>query len=465
MSGMRVVGVIGIARVRLALAMAAIAALGLASEAAGSHNTTTLLSQGEGACAPGCGNGAFDVFFTGASAEGARVFFHTQEALVGEDGDTMQQDVYERSGGSTTWVSADGDATNADAIFGGASTDGTRVFFETNEALDPGDDDLTVDVYERAGGTTTGISTDGDEEVDAQFAGASADGTRVFFETDEALGGDGDTTTDVYEHSGGTTTGISTDGDDSDYPATFAGASEDGTKVFFETEQSLVAADTDICDFGFDPVGCVDVYQRSAATTTGISTEDNNFSDTPFLGASADGTRVFFPASEQLVDEDDDSAVDIYERSGGTTTGRSTDGDGAFSATFAGASVDGSRVFFHTNEPLSGDTDSSQDVYVHSAGGATGISTDGDGAFPATFAGASGDGSRVFFETDEPIPGTGDGDSSADVYERSAGTTTGISTGGDSAIGAVLCSRISRRDARVLRDRGVAGRRGRRHDE
>jgi hypothetical protein len=436
----RVKRVIGVAQTGVAmLGATVIVALALASEAAGSHNTTTLVSQGQAACAPGCGNGGFDVFFTGASASGSRVFFHTQEALVGEDDDTTHQDVYERSGGSTTWISADGDA-DADAIFGGASADGSRVFFTTNEPLEAGDEDLAIDVYERSGGTTTGISTDGDEEVDASFAGASADGTRVFFETEEAItgAGDGDTATDVYERSGGTTTGVSTDGDDSDYPATFAGSAEDGTPVFFETRESLVSADTDMCDFAPEPAGCVDVYQLSGGVTTGISTEDNSNFPSPFLAASADGTRVLFEATGQLDDEDDDGAADIYERSGGTTTGISTDGDGAFAATFEGAAADATRVFFSTNEAIggAGDGDTAADIYEHFGGATTGVSTAGDGSFTPTFAGASEDGTRAFFETDEPMPGAGDSDTMIDVYEHSGGTTTGVSTSGDGALGA-----------------------------
>ena len=52
---------------------------------------------------------------------------------------------------------------------------------------------------------------------------------------------------------------------------------------------------------------------------------------------------------------DTDMFVDVYERSGGQTTLVSTGpfgGNGASPATFAGASVDGSRVFFVTDERL-----------------------------------------------------------------------------------------------------------------
>ena len=46
-----------------------------------------------------------------------------------------------------------------DAIFAGASADGTRVFFTTQEQLVASDTDFAIDVYQRLSGTTTRIST------------------------------------------------------------------------------------------------------------------------------------------------------------------------------------------------------------------------------------------------------------------------------------------------------------------
>jgi hypothetical protein len=71
-------------------------------------------------------------------------------------------------------------------------------------------------------------------------------------------------------------------------PAEFKAASADGTRVFFVTEESLVSADTDIFP---------DVYQRSGTQTTLVSTgptDANRGFRADFGAASADGTRVFF---------------------------------------------------------------------------------------------------------------------------------------------------------------------------
>ena len=85
-------------------------------------------------------------------------------------------------------------------------------------------------------------------------------------------------------------------------------------------------------------------------------------------GTSLDGTRVFLNTFEHLVAGDTDMSQDIYERAGGRTTLLSTGpagGNGAFDAFFEGASADGAKVFLNTAEPLvSGDLDMSNDVYL-----------------------------------------------------------------------------------------------------
>ena len=57
------------------------------------------------------------------------------------------------SGGQTTLVSTGPAGGNGafGAFFGGASADGTRVFFETGESLVSADTDAALDVYERVG--------------------------------------------------------------------------------------------------------------------------------------------------------------------------------------------------------------------------------------------------------------------------------------------------------------------------
>ena len=377
---------------------------------------------------PAGGNGPNDAFFDFSSADGARAFFETPEPLVAGDTDSSY-DLYQREGGTTTLISTGPAGGNAEVdVFPSAvSDDGQRAFFETDEPLVAGDTDIAFDVYERSGGTTTLISTgpSGGGEFEAFFHAISADGTRVIFETDEGLvGGDNDGLPDVYQRSGGTTTLLSTgpSGGNGAFESFFAGSSDDATVVFFETDEKLVAGDTD---------SALDVYQRSGGTTTQVSAGSpggNGAIDAFFRGSSLDGSRAFFQTSESLSAADTDASSDVYERSGGTTTVVSAPGNGAFAATFDGNSSDGTKVFFHSREQLAaGDTDSSADVYERSGGTTKLISTGtpGNAAQDATFGQASADGSRVVFETRESLTAA-DTDTSIDVYERVAGTTTNL---------------------------------------
>jgi hypothetical protein len=421
-----------------------------------SGGATTLISTG-----PNGGNGAHNAFFEGASQDGSRVFFTTDEQLVttGTPADTdSSTDIYERSAGVTTLISTGPDGGNGahTALFEGASADGSRVFFDTSEKLvtggTPADGDTQADVYQRSAGVTTLISTGpngGNGANDATFAGASSDGSRVFFTTAEKLvttgtPADTDSSGDVYERSGSTTTLISVgpNGGNGANPAFFTHASSDGSRVLFTTAEQLVTTGTPK-----DTDSQLDIYQRAAGATTLISTGPNGGNggnEAFFRGASADGSRVFFTTDESLTTTDGDTSVDVYQRAAGATTLISTGpngGNGANNVSFDGASEDGSRVFFETTEKLvtAADTDSSLDVYQRQGHVVTLISTGpdgGNGANGASFRGASADGSRVFFLTDERLVTAADRDSSFDVYQRSGTATTLISTGPSGGNGA-----------------------------
>ena len=408
-----------------------------------SGSTTTLISIGSAG-----GNGAFDTNFVAASTDATRVFFTTGEQLEPDDTDT-QEDLYERSGSTTTRISTGPSGGNGAFDVGSftlVSADGTRAFFSTSESLEAGDTDSREDIYERSGSTTTRISTGssgGNGAFDAALRDISSNGARVFFTTSEQLqAGDTDSRSDIYERNGSTTTRISTgsSGGNGAFDAFPADASSDGSRFYFETFEPLESSDTDTRQ---------DVYVRIGSTTTQISTGSlggNGAFGAGFEGASTDGVRVFFSTSEAIEAGDTDATADVYQRSGTTTTRLSTGssgGNGAFHAGYAGASNDGARVFLTTDESLEpGDTDAEVDVYERSGATTTRMSTGpagGNGVgFPAQFAGTSADGTRVFFGTDESLE-AGDTDSASDVYERSTSTTTRVSTGpsgGNGAFGA-----------------------------
>jgi hypothetical protein len=82
--------------------------------------------------------------------------------------------------------------------------------------------------------------------------------------------------------------------------------SDDGTRVFFETGESLTAGDLNR--------GKNDVYQYDVGTgalhliSSGTSGDDSHF-----LESSPDGRDVFFTTNEQLVGWDVDNAYDLYD--------------------------------------------------------------------------------------------------------------------------------------------------------
>ena len=71
------------------------------------------------------------------------------------DTDTAQ-DIYERAGGVTTLVSTGplGGNTGTVPVFAAVTPNGAHVFFTTQEQLVSADTDSAADLYERAGGTT-----------------------------------------------------------------------------------------------------------------------------------------------------------------------------------------------------------------------------------------------------------------------------------------------------------------------
>lgn len=261
-----------------------------------SGGTAARVSTGSGG-----GNEKNNALFEGSSASGAAVFFATSEPLVGTDGDEAQ-DVYVRQAGETELVSEGEPACQPGcgngtlpASLAWVAAAGTPAVLSTAEPLVDADKDSRADVYARAlpGGPTTLVSTPGPTCVDpecgngahnASFAGSSADGSHLFFVTDEALApplegdesgpGDREERTDVYERSGGTTTLVSAgqlggsglySGNgafDSQLDPERQGVAVDGGRAFFTTDERLTEADHDSEE---------DVYERSASGTVLVS--------------------------------------------------------------------------------------------------------------------------------------------------------------------------------------------------
>ncbi|HEX9428061.1 MAG TPA: hypothetical protein VGA64_09755, partial [Candidatus Polarisedimenticolia bacterium] len=431
--------------------------------------TTTLVSTGEAACAPACGNGPVDASFAGASADGTKAFFVTEERLTAADQDNSV-DIYVRNltgnpaTETTELVSTDESSCLPacgngpfDAALRGISPDGSHAYFTTAEPLAGADHDNAVDIYARNLGeerTTlvsqadAGCSGCGNGEKVPVYRGSSEGGSRVFFSTDEKLvEGDNDGATDIYARDlpGGPTRLIS-DGSEAK-TATFAANSSDGEHVFFNTAEALVPGDKNNAN---------DVYEWSNGgslrwVTPGLCT--SNCKGATFDAASADSKTVVFSTSAQLSAEDHNNAEDIYEQKAGgepvlvsrAAAGCPGCGEGIAPARFDRASADASHVVFTSSEALSPeDGDIEDDIYSRDVlGEKTSLVTTSPSYCPlkkgscgATFVDASAEGSHVFFTTVERFR-LEDGDNEVDVYERFLGASPSedvtrlISTGND----------------------------------
>ena len=354
-----------------------------------------------------------------------------------------------------------------DARWRGATPDGTHVFFSTRDRLVAADDDSSEDVYERFGGAVTLVSAgqiNGDQPFEASFGGVSADGSRVWFSTLERLTtDDDDDSDDLYERSGGQTTLVSTGEVDGPEPmgVDFFGASADGSRVFFYTAESLVDDDTD---------SAIDVYERAEGTTrliTGLAGTTGP-SDVQGGRVSTDGSRVYFSTSDALVTADEDAERDIYLREGGALTLVTlgpTGGNGPFFTFQTRMTPDGSHLVFETRESLvAADVDTADDYYLWSPGGQPVLVTGGTADIQVGTIAMSDDGEHIYFSTREGLV-TADTDGLPDVY-RYTGTSLQLitATGGDVRHRRELHrhpTRVQRRGTRRAGDRSVTD--GRRH--
>ncbi len=448
-------------------------------------NTTTLVSAGDPSCAAsGCGEAnlpADAVPGGGVAAEGDLVFFVSSERLASQDADSAG-DVYVRnlSEGTTTLVSA-GDPTCTGACGGGpepaffvaASTDGSRVTFTTHEKLAEGDEDGVDDIYQRdvAAGRTRLVSAPGacpggePTACTPVYGGSTSDGLHVFFETTEQLdAADEDEFQDVYDWTvaGAVLVSRGPSSGNGEHDAIFAGNSANGNEVFFTTDEELTEADSDEAR---------DVYVRDEGSSTElVSGGDGScaaigFCEKPanLKWVSPDGSMAVLSTAEPLLASDEDESFDVYARAlpGGPTTlvslpGPSCEdsecGNREYDASFAGASENGSRLFFITAEALApfdpeeplvpGDADEQTDVYERHAGATRLVSAgqftgegihSGNGPYDAQLQSVSQDGTIAFLTTDEQLTSE-DFDSLKDIYARLPTGTLLISRGNDSSV-------------------------------
>lgn len=278
----------------------------------------------------------------GSVLEGDHVLFKSSGSLSDDDTGFGVSGYYLASRSATAWTIAS-TVGSAFTIPKDVSAALEVQIFQEPKALVPDDQDLfpgpagqagisQPDTYVRDGAGLRRVSfgsVGGNGAFPANYAGRSANGEHLLFQTEEVLepedvGRDPDASDPgpymVYERVGNVTRAVGLDSDEkpiSSGGAVLAGMPSEG----FEGQQSPVSADGSRVFFESpDPNtgGLTQLYVREdGETTTEVSapqrvTPGNAPQPVAFQGASVDGGRVFFMTTGQLTEGDVDGGLDMY---------------------------------------------------------------------------------------------------------------------------------------------------------
>jgi hypothetical protein len=323
----------------------------------------------------------------GVSRSGERIFF-TNPA---PDASCVEPSrVYLRIGGASTIEVSASQCDRPDCsaeqpvTFVGATPSGSSAFLVTAQQLTDEDVDSGADLYrfDVGSGILTMVSASppgATGEVGPGRVFPSADGSRVYLHAQgQLLPGEGsELGQNLYLADGAGLKFVAAVGADDPLQV-----SADGGVALIETAVGLAAGDVD---------GQLDVYRYDAESealewlSQGPSGGTAPFpakieSTIPVIGLDDelkvsralvdDGSRSFFSTEEALLEEDENSALDVYEWHAGTL-GLVSSGVGESGAEFATASHDGSTVVFKTDASLiAADRDGGElDLYAARLGG------------------------------------------------------------------------------------------------
>ncbi len=327
------------------------------------------LAQGSGSgseeCDTSCEAAApKEGIFQGASERGSRVFFLTAQPLLNGD-QNAERDLYEAEiegeGVNTrlrklVLVSGDPNIGEAAEVQGVAriSEDGTHVYFVAKGVLTSAKNPIgrpaqlgadNIYVYERdthyPNGHTAFIATlsEADEadwrREDARPVDATPDGSSVIFtSTADLTLDDTSSVPQVFQYNAHEDTlvrvsigqgGFNVDGNTGEYPASIAfpeytgslspahrptSISDDGAYVVFQSSDNLTPQAA---------AGYHNVYEYHNGRVSLISdgqdrtVDSEGTSSTSLIGVDASGEDVFFMTADQLVPQDGDTQVDVYD--------------------------------------------------------------------------------------------------------------------------------------------------------
>jgi hypothetical protein len=443
----------------------------------------------------------------GASSSFGRVFFQSREHLAGtaaveqlpgsralyEYNEGHYSLVNEKEGKTTSPCGAISPASEVEADFysHAVSTDGSRVFFLSPDPENEkcyaeglkGFEGVPPELYVREGGHTREVSTPevgvGDPEgpQPAAFAGASADGSHVFFVTRGELTADdaGNTDPELYEYNTQTeklTRVSSGDSHDAVGNVGWVVPSEDGSTVYFTATGNLAPGAptlTPADQYGGRPdeVQAYNLYRydTQTRTTTYIATVGGrDWYDVEAGGTltlnirepvnvradwqtTADGGFLLFAAVEDLTGYDNQDpqyceggigqpgggnggCAEVYRYDAGTGSlicvscnpgGTLPYSDARFDQNtmyreVRGISNDGAYVFFDSGEALvPGATNGQRNVFEWHEGSLSLISS-GEDSSASYFLGTDASGNDVFFGTHARLVAQ-DTDTSGDLYD------------------------------------------------
>ncbi len=448
-----------------------------------------------------------ELAFGGASAGFERLLFEANDAFAGTaavDGGAAENNLYESVGGRLSLVSVlpDG-STEANATFGApplsrpaknppdfenvVSADGSRVFWTD---LNPGKENLYVSEGVGSGSERT-VQVDASQVPGGRGGGgrywtASKDGSRVFFTDSDAADLTSDTRAGsgenlyVYEVATGNLTDLTVAAGAEVEGVLGEGETEAGQYTVYFAAKGVLAGNANSngvkAEAGADNLyklgeGEQPIFIAALTNEDGIEADkplalmEGGVGDwVPALGrrtaeVTADGRGLVFMSNNQEFEGHFEKAgsvrlqeVYVYEAQGDglfcascsrdgikpVETRESEFGLGAFlpvshsnTALMSGLiSSDGSRVFFDGDEPLvPGDTNGEQDVYEWERDGAGGCAVSsgciyllsgGVGDTTSWLVGASETGSDVFMVTRAQLV-PGDGNEAYDLYDARVG--------------------------------------------
>ena len=412
------------------------------------------------------GNGASRRSTSGHRRRDARVCSRTEEPLAATDTDTAF-DLYERTGGVTTQLSVGpngGQRPRFGAAWKGASADGTRVFFQTNEPLVASDTD---DCESPTSGSRTGVHRRVRVRERHDHAGLGRRATERSARRSAARLGGRHARLLPHEEQ---LSGADTDSRGRPLPAPRAArppSSRPARPAATATSSPTTAAPRPTgrgcsstppsSSSRPTPTPRRDVYERAGGTTTLLSTGPaggNGSADASSAGRRADGVaRVHRDrgVARRVGHRHRDRRLRARRRHHHAAVHGPAAGTAPATRSVEGA-VRGRHARLLPDRRSSwaaSDTDSRLDVYERSGGTTTLLSTGpagGNGPADALFQDVSGDGSTVVFGTAESLVAGRHGRAASTCTSARAAPTTLLSTG----------QRVGQRLLRRLLQRGLS---------